>query len=80
MIWVPIMNLMPIPENFQLNNELWFHSTQGSAALCRIDRAKKTLPGQPRVHLESSELIEYLEKDLLLPQLDHLAPHLWLVQ
>ena len=39
-----------------------------------------TLPGQPRIALDNAlELSEYLEHDLCSPDLERLAPHLWMM-
>lgn len=43
-------------------------------------QGKATLPGQPRVRLEDEDgLIMYLKSAHLTPELDRLAPYLWLV-
>jgi hypothetical protein len=44
------------------------------------DPVATTLPGQARVELRAPDLDEYLNKEFLVPQLDQLAPKLWLVR
>ena len=39
-----------------------------------------TLPGQPRIELDTLDFDGYLEKEHLVPDLDRLAPKLWLVR
>ena len=53
----------------------------GPNRLRRVDGQKvDSLPGQPRVQLSDSiALSEQLTTDLLVPELDYLAPKLWLV-
>lgn len=66
-----------VSEMSQLNLELAFN-VQG--LLQKFGRhLPETLPGQPRIKLEESELSEYLRSQLLVPQLDFLAGKLWLV-
>lgn len=42
-------------------------------------RIKTYLPGQPRIHLNSLDLPAYLQSEFTTPDLDKVAPHLWLV-
>ncbi|KAI0478458.1 hypothetical protein GGR56DRAFT_630399 [Xylariaceae sp. FL0804] len=46
--------------------------------LLRTEASKDCLPGQPRTLLERQILLPYLKSELLTPELDRLAPHLWL--
>ncbi|MCJ1356798.1 MAG: hypothetical protein MMC33_006794 [Icmadophila ericetorum] len=68
-------NPPPFPESHQLDIQLRLAS---SDSLVRAD-GQLTLPGQPRVVLKQSEIERYMEKDILVPTLDQLAPKLWLV-
>lgn len=70
------MNPIPFPEIHQLDGQLQFdHSKE----LCCVDHSCKSLPGQPRVRLGGVGLDDYLKKDLSIPDLNQLAPRLWLV-
>ena len=69
----------PFPEIYQLNSQLRYDRSEVTAKLCRIEHDCKTLPGQPRIRLDSPELDDYPGNNLLLPQLNRLAPKLWLV-
>lgn len=40
---------------------------------------KRYLPGQPRINLNDDTLPAYLQSEFLTPDLDKVAPHLWLV-
>ena len=74
--------LVPFSENSQLNHQLKHIETNPSVSnsLVRTDDALcETLPGQPRMRLQSNSLYQQLEKEFLTPDLDILAPHLWLV-
>ena len=67
------------PVDHQLNDELRFDQVGGELGLRRSNAKYSTLPGQPRVRLDQHELQKYLQSEFLLPQLDRLAPKLWLV-
>lgn len=69
-----MMNQFPFPENHQLDDQLRLDHFKVPTELC------KTLPGQPRVRLDKGELDGFLKKDLSLPELNRLAPWLWMVQ
>ena len=73
------MDKEPFPEEHELEEELQFDRSKLPAMLCRTDQNDTTLPGQPRVQLNSDELDIYLAKELSVPELDKLAPKLWLV-
>ena len=75
------MAMPPFQENQQLNTELRIDGaiSDGAVGLRRADSTSNTLPGQPRVNLQDRELGDYLQAELLVPQLDYLAPKLWLV-
>ena len=74
--------LVPFTKKTQLNDQLEVITSKASnqMSLVRTDDTQCTsLPGQPRVSINSSSLYCYLEKEFLTPDLDTLAPHLWLV-
>ena len=73
------MNSVPFSEACQLNHELKLDNSEAIISLQRTDPSLTTLPGQARVELRSSDLDEYLRREFLVPQLDQLAPKLWLV-
>lgn len=73
------MNVVPFPEDCQLNHELRLDDSAGVITLHRNDPSLTSLPGQARIELGSAGLREYLEKEFLVSQLDKLAPKLWLV-
>ena len=73
------LELCPFLEIHQLNKQLHFGSIGTWGRLRRTDNNPNTLPGQPRVQLETDALREYLKAELLTPELDRLAPKLWLV-
>lgn len=74
------MDQIPFPEIYQLNNQLRLDRSKIPAKLYRNDNSWTALPGQPRIQLDSAELDDYLQRELLVPQLDQLAPRLWLVR
>ncbi|KAI9717991.1 MAG: hypothetical protein M1835_004119, partial [Candelina submexicana] len=54
--------------------------TATSHTLIRADNPKcDSLPGQPRTRLHSHSLFQDLKKEFLTPDLDKLAPYLWLI-
>jgi hypothetical protein len=70
----------PFEEVDQLNTELVLSKDPGQDWMLRCTNAVRiTLPGQPRVQLDPESVKEYLAIDLLTPELNKLAPHLWLV-
>lgn len=74
--------LLPFTEDTQLNRQLKTikSDASGSRDLTRTDDPRcQSLPGQPRMLLHSSDLYQQLEQEFLTPDLDTLAPHLWLV-
>lgn len=76
------MMLVPFPEAAQLNHQL--KSIQPNAQslhkLVRADNAQyDSLPEQPRMRLESPNIYQELAQEFCTPDLDTLAPHLWLV-
>lgn len=79
MITVADINSIPFSEAYQLNHELELDNSEAITALRRTDPSLTALPGQARVELRSSKLDEYLREEFLVPQLDQLAPRLWLV-
>jgi hypothetical protein len=73
---------MPVslfPEEVELNRELKISQSTYPYALVRTDPNTTTLPGQPRIELDTTSIANFLAKDLLTPELDRLAPKLWLV-
>lgn len=73
------MDLTPFPEEHQLNGELHIDQTRVSPNLRCVDGHATTLPGQPRVQVDSASINTHLEKTLWVTELDRLAPKLWLV-
>ena len=73
------MDQIPFPEDSQLCSQLRLDRSKTPAELCHNNNSRTTLPGQPRVQLDPRELESYLREELLTPQLDQLAPKLWLV-
>ena len=76
------MMLIPFSEDHQLNRQLKIINpgSSGSPSLIRTDHPEyRCLPGQPRVLLQSSCISQQLQREFLTPDLDTLAPHLWLV-
>ena len=71
------MDQAPFPEALQLNQQPRLDDSRTPIALCRTDHDSTALPGQARIELKSPGLDEYLEKELLVSQLDQLAPKLW---
>jgi len=74
--------LVPFEEKDQLNHQLERAKpgAKNTCALVRTDSTKwATLPGQPRTSLAASSLHEQLRQEFVTPDLDTLAPHLWLV-
>ena len=73
---------IPFTEKTQLNHQLKavLSDVSKKSVLVRADETEyETLPGQPRVFLGSPNLCGYLEKEFLTPDLNTLAPYLWLV-
>jgi len=71
-----------VPEITELNKALEFKGTPGKTTtneLHRKDAALSALPGQPRVRLQSSELLNYLREEHKVIELDKAAPWLWMV-
>jgi hypothetical protein len=76
------MEDMPVsvfPEEVELNRELKILQPTDRYALVRTDPNTTTLPGQPRIELDTTSIANFLMEDLLTPELDRLAPRLWLV-
>lgn len=74
--------LVPFPKESQLNHQLETRRKEPSNShhLVRSDDGRcQSLPGQPRMRLSSSRLYNQLEKEFCSPDLDRLAPYLWLV-
>jgi len=74
--------LCPFPESTQLNNQLKITKadTSNLYSLVRTDDPEcDSLPGQPRMRLRCGRLVQDLEKEFLTPDLDTLAPYLWLI-
>ena len=69
----------PFPEEHELDSQLRLDTSQLPVLLRCKDESDTTLPGQPRVQLDSEELDKYLEKEISVTQLDEMAPKLWLV-
>ena len=73
---------IPFQEKAELNCQLKKVKTDASNlyGLVRTDDTRcATLPGQPRIGLASSNFYEQLKQEFCTPDLDILAPHLWLV-
>lgn len=73
------MAQIPFPRVHQLNIQLGFSTIRSPLALNRSDQTSDTLPGQPRISLYASGLDNYVLKEHSTPELDSLAPWLWLV-
>ena len=69
-----------VQENVELNKELSFTKSGGEFKLqqSRINPLD-SLPGQARISLQNGPLKKYLRKAFLVPNLNKLAPYLWLV-
>jgi hypothetical protein len=64
----------------ELNSDLQFVSTSSGIELQGINNHGNFLPGQPRISLsDTTRLEEYVKKAFVVPDLDQLAPKLWLV-
>lgn len=70
---------VPFPPSHQLNDQLNLQIHGSSVTLARSDQARDTLPGQARVSLNAAELDGYVKREHSTPELDILAPWLWLV-
>ena len=66
----------------ELNKSLAFvTSANGENNLHRAGQDDPhSLPGQARTSLDNAPLRKYLRKALLVPNLDKIAPYLWLVR
>lgn len=73
------VSVATFPEEVELNSELKISHSTDRDALVRTDPNSTTLPGQPRIGLDITSITNYLVEDLLTPELDRLAPKLWLV-
>jgi hypothetical protein len=76
------MVTMPIIDTkIELNKDLAFiTSANGENSLHRTRQDDPDcLPGQARISLDNAPLNEYLKEALLAPNLDKIAPYLWLV-
>jgi hypothetical protein len=74
---------MPIIDTkIELNKDLsFFISANGENSLRRAHQDDRhCLPGQARTSLENVSLKKYLREALLAPNLDKIAPYLWLVR
>ncbi|KAI4191381.1 MAG: hypothetical protein L6R41_000168 [Letrouitia leprolyta] len=74
--------LVPFSEDTQLNQQLKavHQSTLKPHCIVRTDDPKcHSLPGQPRMLLDHPQLYLQLDREFLTPDLDTLAPHLWLI-
>ena len=75
------MNILVTPTN-ELYIKLRFGAIGSQGLPAKLFYANgdcSTLPGQPRIELDTLSSDGYLEKEHLVPDLDRLAPHLWLV-
>lgn len=69
-----------ITEATQLNTTLKIVETsQGDKWNLQRRSGSNLLPGQPLIRLDDDQLLPYLRQALLVPSLDKLSPHLWLV-
>jgi hypothetical protein len=62
----------------ELNTQLRFEATGQRPRLYNVNGDYSTLPGQPRIELDTLDSNGYLENEHLLRNLDQLAPKLWL--
>jgi hypothetical protein len=71
-----------INTEIELNKDLSLNtSADGESSLRRARKdAPHSLPGQARTSLDNASLKEYLRKAFLTPNLDKIAPYLWLVR
>ena len=74
-----VMAQIPFSEVHQLNNQLKFSTIQRPLLLSRSDKTCDALPGQARIPLHGTSLDGYIQREHSTPQLDNLAPWLWLV-
>ena len=69
-----------ITEATQLNKTLEIvEASQGVKWNLKRRSGSNLLPGQPLIGLDDGQLLPYLRQALLVPSLDKLSPHLWLV-
>ncbi|KAL9609475.1 MAG: hypothetical protein Q9167_005760 [Letrouitia subvulpina] len=74
----PTLSKTPFSKSTQLNIELVFF--RRLSHLSRADDPQNTrLPSQPRIQLNSPELLSYVSQDLQTAELDSFAPYLWLL-
>ena len=75
------MTMPLIDSNIELNKDLSLVTSGNEHSLRRTGQDDPNcLPGQARVSLENAPLKKYLRDALLAPNLDKIAPHLWLVR
>ena len=72
------MDVLITPES-ELDKRLRVEGTGECAKLYRNDGESASLPGQPRIDLNTPDLVSYLDREHLVPDLDRLSPKLWLV-
>ena len=77
----------PFPREDQLDDELNLEklpvlssTSIAKSVVSHQEHRSNELPGIPLVELDSADITECLEEDLLTPNLNRLAPHLWLVE
>ncbi|KAI4210163.1 MAG: hypothetical protein LQ351_006995 [Letrouitia transgressa] len=74
----PALSDPPFSKSAQLNTDLVFF--RRLSHLSRTDDPQNTrLPSQPRIQLNSPELLSYVSQDLQTAELDSFAPYLWLL-
>ena len=70
---------IPFEPHAQLCDELILEDNGAASRLLRKTQGKQWLPGQPRISLDSKDLIPYVQSEFLTPRLDRLSSYLWLV-
>jgi hypothetical protein len=69
---------VPFSHEIELCSELQLQEVEGQEQITSTSKLL-CLPGHPRISLAESDVRDVLEREIMTPDLNRMAPHLWLV-
>jgi hypothetical protein len=69
---------VPFSQETELCSELRFQEVEGQKQITSTSKILR-LPGHPRISLARPDVQDVLEREMMTPDLNRMAPHLWLV-
>ncbi|KFY68887.1 hypothetical protein V496_00710 [Pseudogymnoascus sp. VKM F-4515 (FW-2607)] len=71
-------NAVPFASDAELCSDLDIQDINGQSQIVSKSRFS-SLPGQPAVSLAKPVVLDFLQREMMTPDLNRMAPHMWLI-